>query len=212
MTEMNQYISWVHSIGKVRDFLIIMIRHKVPLLYAFLDFVNRLYGSIVFRGFKRSLLKDSWEGVRLGDTVRILTENDIQALIEIINGASEKSKELFKPHAITDKTFRQLMRAPYYLAVGYYLSGKLAGYAFLRLYFPRKAFAGYFVADKHQGKGIGKHLFNILKSIASETTFALYTYNKEENLASIHVSPDFTVEQRMPGGYLVLKHNVDKKG
>jgi GNAT superfamily N-acetyltransferase len=187
-----------------------MIRHKLPFLYAILDLLNKIYGHIFFRGFKRSLSQHTWEGVHPNDTVEILTERDIPLLLSLTLNASEESKSFFKPHAMTDKTFLRLMRAPYYIAVGYKKSGELVGYAFLRLYFPEKAFAGYFVSDIHQGKGIGKYLFRIIKSISNETAFALYTYVKEDNHASMHVSSDFIIEQRMPGGYLLLKH-VDKK-
>lgn len=211
MTEKRSCISWVHHIGKVRDFLIIMIRQNFPFLYAFLDSMNNIYGHIFFRGFKKSLKRHSWEGIYPGDTVEIITENDVARLVALIQSASEKSKSLFNPHAINEDTFKQMIRAPYYLAIGYYISGELSGYAFLKLYFPWKAFAGYYVADAHQRKGIGTHLFKILKSVISETTLTLYTFVKEENFASIHVSSDFIIEQKMPGGYMVLKHLVNKK-
>jgi hypothetical protein len=206
VTENKQHISWIRPLGKVRDFLIIMIRHKLPFLYRFLDLVNNIYGQIFFRSFKRSLSQYAWEGLKPSDMVEILTEKDIPRLLALIRSASEESKRFFKPHAIAENTFSRLMRAPYYLAVGYKVSGDIVGYAFLHLYFPGKAFAGYFVTDANQGKGIGKHLFKILNDITNKTKFPLYTYVKEENLASIRVSSDFIVEQRVPGGYLMIQH------
>ena len=50
-----------------------------------------------------------------------------------------------------------------------------------------------------------------LDAVAAETTFTLYTCNKEENLPSIRVSSDFVVEQKLPGGYLILRHAVPRK-
>lgn len=210
MIEKERHIAWIAAIGRLLDFCIIMIRHKLPYLYTVLDLMNATYGHIFFRRFKWSLSQRTWEGIYPNDTVAILTENDISRLLSLIRSATEESKSLFKPHAMTEKTLLRLMCAPYYLAVGYQISGELVGYAFLRLYFPKKAFAGYFVSDIHQGKGIGKHLFRIIKRISSETAFALYTYVKEENRASMSVSSHFIIEQRMPCGYLLLKH-VNKK-
>lgn len=210
MTEAPRPYSPLQAAARVRDFLIIMIRHKLPLLYALLDWGNRAYGELFFRGFKRSLARSAWEGKRPGEAVRVLGEGDIPELLAMLRAASEPSRTLFQPHEIGESTFRGLLRAPYYLAVGYFIEGGLSGYAFLRLYFPRKAFAGYFVADSQQGKGIGKHLFNVLREIVGGTSFDLYTYNKEENLASIRVSSGYAIEQRMPGGYLVLKHEVPR--
>jgi hypothetical protein len=211
MIEKNPHFSWLDHIGKARDLLIIIIRHKLPFLYAFLDLVNKIYGHIFFRGFKKAIKRNSWEGLHTEDTVKVITENDVSQLVTLVQSASEKSRNLFNPHEISEDNFRQLIRAPYYIAIGYFTSGNLTGYAFIKLYFPRKAFAGYFVADTQQGKGIGKHLFKILQSIANETSFELYTHVKEENLASIRVSSDYVIQQKIPGGYLVLKHIADKK-
>lgn len=210
MTDAARPYAPLAAAARLRDYLIIMIRFKFPFLYTLLDWGNNVYGKLFFRRFKRTLHRTSWEGRRPAEEMRVLGEGDIPALLAIIEAASECSRGLFRPHEISAKTFRELMRAPYYLAVGYFIDGELSGYAFLRLYFPKKAFAGYFVADAQQGKGIGKRLFNVLKEIVGGTSFDLYTCNKEENLASINVSTDFTIEQRMPGGYLVLKHRVPR--
>jgi len=190
----------------VRDFSIIMIRHKLPFLYLLLELLNEIYGHIFFRDFKRSLSQHVWKGIHPNERVDILTAKDIPMLLSLFRSTPDESTNLFRPHALTEKRFQQLMRAPNYLAVGYCVAGELVGYAFLRLYFPKKAFAGYFVKYAHRRKGIGKFLFGVIKNISRETSFALYTYVKEENYASIRVSSDFIVEQRMPGAYLLLRH------
>lgn len=130
----------------------------------------------------------------------------VPQLVGLIQNASVTSQTFFQPHTIDEITFRQLLQAPYYLAIGYFCATELVGYVFVRLYYPKKAFAGYLVSDSYQGKGIGKHLFRVIKSIIHDAGFDLYTYVKEDNLASIRISSDFVVDQEIPGGYLVLKH------
>jgi GNAT superfamily N-acetyltransferase len=206
MTDGTQSTGWLKRIEKFRDFLIIMIRHRLPMLYSLLSTLNNLYCRVFFRYFKNNFVHREWEGVRPGDTVRVLAVQHAPQLVALIQSASEASKSFFQPHAIDKTTFSQLLQAPYYLAVGYFCATELVGYVFIRLYYPKKAFAGYFVSDLQQGKGIGKHLFKIIKAIARESGFDLYTYVKKNNLASIHISSDFVVEQNIPGGYLVLKH------
>jgi L-amino acid N-acyltransferase YncA len=124
----------------------------------------------------------------------------------LVTSGSRRSQQLFTPHEMTAKVFRRLLNASYYLAIGYRRSGQLAGYAFIHLYFPRRAFAGYFVTDAFQGMGIGKHLFGILRQIAGANKIPLYTYVHEDNQASVRISPDYVIEQRVPGGFLVLRH------
>jgi len=211
MTEARPDSSLLQAAGKLRDYLIIVIRHRLPFLYPLLEGGNNLYCSIRFGGFKGGLRRRAWEGSQPGGSLRVLGEDDAPALVALIEGGSEQSRSLFTPHQIDENTFRQLIRAPYYLAVGYHLGGELAGYAFLKLYFPKKAFAGYFVADNQQGKGIGKQLFRVIREIAGEAGFDLYTHVKEENIASMRISPGYVVHQRIPGGYLVLKHIYRKE-
>jgi len=210
MSDGTQPTGWLKDIGKFRDFLIIMIRHRLPVLYALLSSLNNLYCRFSFRQFKNNLARFEWEGIRPDDAVSVLTVQHAPQLVGLIQNASATSQSFFQPHTIDEITFRQLLQAPYYLAIGYFYATELVGYVFVRLYYPKKAFAGYLVADSYQGKGIGKHLFGVIKSITHDAGFDLYTYVKEDNPASIHISSDFVVDQKIPGGCLVLKH-VNKR-
>lgn len=164
--------------------ILIYIKHHFAYLWFFIEKVNMILFSILFRKKLESIILKVLKEYELqGYTFRQISKSDLKLLHLLITSQSGTRLDYFKPHKFDIKSLQKIQRNPSFLMMGVYKGSSLVGYFFLRFFWNRKCFVGRLIDEPYEGKGIGRIMNKIMYNIGWKLGFrVLSTISKNNHL------------------------------
>jgi hypothetical protein len=164
--------------------LLLYIKHNLKFIWGGVEWVNGVIFKILFgKRFKKVSKKVISEYKYEGLEFRVLGSGDMTALYSLIQNQPEEDFKYFKPHEFDLRSLQGVSKNPAFIMMGAFEGVSLAGYFFLRCFINKKCFVGRLVDQKHQGRGIGKVMNDIMYNIAWDTGFRCLSTISRNNRA-----------------------------
>lgn len=168
------------------------ITYRVKLLlpgaYRVLAWGNALGTRLLYgRRIRLALLEARVEGFVGGDpaVVRPLGPVDLDALYNMIAAIPDAHLRFFQPHGLDRDALCRVLQSHTILAFGVFVRQRLVGYALLKLFANRTAYAGRLVHPEFAGAGLGRYLIHYLYHIGFRLGFRIRATISRENVACL---------------------------
>ena len=188
------------------------LRDKLPFIWDFVDWLNGLLFTLLYRERAKKLpnvLKEYSKDLEIVS----LSDCKVSDLEQFFVAQPEESFKYFKPHGFDAQSLRKLQRNKAFLAYVVKSEDKIAGYFFLRSFFIGKAYLGKMVDCNHQGQGIGKMMCLCAMDMAETLGLRMFETISRDNPASLHSSDSVLVTRifkELPDNYLYIE-DIRKK-
>jgi GNAT superfamily N-acetyltransferase len=168
------------------------ITYRVKLLlpgaYCVLAWGNALGTRLLYgRRIRVTLVGARVEGFVGGDpaVVRPLGPADVEALHDMIVAIPEDHLRFFHPHGLDRDALHRVLKSRTILAFGMFVRQRLVGYALLKLFANRTAYAGRLIHPEFAGAGLGRYLIHYLYHIGFRLGFRIRATISRENVACL---------------------------
>jgi lipopolysaccharide/colanic/teichoic acid biosynthesis glycosyltransferase len=189
--------------------LLLFIKHRMPFLWQWIDWLNALMFRILHRNRLRDASAQCFRDFKLeGYEFRALGADDRQALATLLSSQGEGRLDHFRPHGFDPKSLERVLRNPSFLTFGVFADDRLVGYFFLRCFWNRRCFVGRLIDEPYEGKGIGRVMNDILYNTAWRSGFRCYTTISKDNemvMKSHANNPSVRVLKELPNNYLLIE-------
>jgi hypothetical protein len=164
--------------------LLLFIKHHLPWLWVFVDWVNARLYSLFYRRQMVTVSKKVFSEFGLeGFEFRALSNGDLPSLESLLHSQGTERLRYFQPHGFDQKSLRRMMTNPAFMMFGVFADRALVGYFFLRCFWNRKCFVGRVIDQSSEGRGIGRVMNNIMYEIAWRSRFRCMTTISRKNAA-----------------------------
>lgn len=164
--------------------LLIFIKHRLGFLWGIIDRIN----GWIFTMFYGSKLKKILPGVfnEFSDKhfiYRVLREEDIKPLHDLITSQPPDDIKYFSPHKFDMRSLLVQFRKPAFLMMGVFDGEKMIGYFILRFFANKRCFVGRLIDTNYRGKGIGEVMNSIMYDTAWKMHFRCLSTISRNNTA-----------------------------
>lgn len=189
--------------------LVQFIRHRVPFIWNFIEFLNTSAFKLRY-GRKLKSLQNLLSGFDDDTTSYQLAEDkDAPKLVEFFKQQPQSAFEFFKPHDFDINTILKLVRNPAFIMILAKVDSKIIGYSFLRCFANGKSFRGKIVDIDYRGKGVAKQFGLQTTEIASRLGIGLYGTISKSNvssMASSKSSNEIKIIEELPDDYILIQY------
>ena len=195
--------------------ILIFIKHHLSFVWSLAEWINGLCFSAAYKNkvseTAEKVCKEYSNDVLL---FRCVEQADIANLSDFFTAQPEESYRYFKPHAFDEKSLHKLWKnSSFFQFIVKTADNQIAGYFLIRFFVNKKAFVGFLVGNKFQGRGLAKQMCRIALKICWDNnfrTFATVSKNNTKALAAYRSINDFTILNELSDNYLYIEYT--KKG
>ena len=191
--------------------ILIFIKHHLTFLWSLAEWFNGLCFSVAYKNKvseTAEMVCEEYSNDVL--SFRCVEQADIANLADFFTAQPEESYRYFKPHAFDEKTLHKLWKnSSFSQFIVKTSDNQIAGYFLIRFFVNKKAFVGFLVGDKFQGRGIAKQMCRIALKICWENQFRTFATVSKENtraLATYRRINDFTVLKELSDNYIYIEY------
>jgi len=185
------------------------IKLKFPQIWHVIEIFNGFIILLLWKGrYKRAVDVINKYETSNGITFKQCKSKDLSTLYSTLGAISEDDKKYFMPFPFTEKSLRNILSTATYQVFLAYEGTSVCGMFFLRLFFNKKCFLGFWVMSDHRGRGIGKDMIRAMDNASKILGFSLMSTVNSDNTASLHAhfsAASFHVVETLPDGDLVLR-------
>lgn len=189
--------------------LIKSIKLKFPQIWHVIEILNGFIILLLWKDkYSRAVDAITAYKVSNGITFKQCKIKDLSTLYSTLNTISEDDKKYFRPFPFTGKSLRNILSTATYQVFLAYEGTSVCGMFFLRLFFNKKCFLGFWVMGDHRGCGIGRDMIRAMNNASKILGFSLMSTVNSDNTASLHAhfsAAPFHVVETLPDGDLVLR-------
>jgi hypothetical protein len=189
--------------------LLLFIKHKIPILWHVIEWLNALLFALLYRKLLRRESERCFQEFTLdGYIFRSLNDGDLDALFDLLHRQADGRLHYFTPHKFNRMGLQRASRNSAFLMFGVFDYKELVGYFFLRCFWNRKCFVGRLIDEPHERKGIGRIMNRILYNTAWRSGFRCYTTVSKDNamvIRSHNRNPAAHQIKELPNDYLLIE-------
>lgn len=185
------------------------IKRSCPWIWYLIEYINGLLIKVFYgRRIKLAIRDALFLKHDMPYEYRQLQLEDAGNLLDFISNQPEGFDKYFSPHPFDLKNFRRVLSNGTFVLIGVFDHKDLVGYCFLRFFVNKSAFRGKIVDYKYQGRGIAKHMGQIMTNIASDAGFHVYATISTSNVASLQSAKSgaqIKVIKELPDDYIYIE-------
>jgi len=185
------------------------IKLRYPQIWHVIEILNGLIISLLWNDkYWRSVDAITSYETSNGITFKKCKSKDVSTLYSTLKAISEDDKRYFMPFDFNEKSLRNIISTVTYQVYLAYEGESVCGFFFLRLFFNKKCFLGFWVMSNHRGRGIGKDMIRAMEKASDILGFSLMSTVNPDNTASLRAhfsAAPFYIVETLPNGDVVLR-------
>jgi len=210
MSTMNKKRNKYSEITKKVIIFFKRLKKDFKFIWRIVDFINErilylLYVPQISKELER--LRDPYV-VKECYLARLLTEKDLDLLVEFFESLDKASFAYFQPHGFNPNSLKEILNNRAVLTLAIFKGDRIIGYFFARLFCNKKAFIGRIIYPDFRGEGLGMEMLYILHKIIGNIGFEGYATISEKNFASLKTYQKLSeayVIDRLKNGELLVR-------
>jgi RimJ/RimL family protein N-acetyltransferase len=187
-----------------------LIKKNAPFVWQILENINGIYILFFMKkriyNLNRCILSSQIPN-SFNVQIKKCNIEDIHILYNYFSCMDDNDKVFFRPFPFSKNSLSHILKNASYLFYFVQSENKICGIFFLRIFFNKKAFLGFFVNRESRGRGLGKMIVNILVTASKNVALLLFSTVNKDNISSwiVHLKSGFKIETLLENNYFLLR-------